>query len=647
VRPHPWSARARPPAQRSLAAAGSEMVMLRDTPSKCDRSLNAARAPFISESLNSLRSSIPIAVAVVLIAGAVWASTPATDGKLTVQRSTRAIPHKFLIRPSAPTVVANQTQRFEVTDAQGNPVAVHWNISGIGCSDATCGTIDEHGVFRTPPSITHPRIVTLEGVLATDSNYSVLTEVRLEATTEPIVEPAASTVVVAKPDALTAPTIGHTNITSRDELPPLSGAVAATPVIAGPLIERQRVAKNGSVPSLPKAIAPAPVIGGHLAVSEAALPPLPKVIPPAPEIRTQQVAGESHRLPLPKAVGPAPALNLQIIASTKAEPPLTRVIAPAPPIERRSVPSPTSLLPMQNGIAAAPEIPRENVLRDKSLLPTPDVISAAPTVQKQAITSDFAGLPAPSVIAAAPEIPRPSVHNNAPLLALPNGIAPAPRIPGQKTSSSAAMLALPGVAPGVGKQTPSSRVLLPMPSAIAGASDGAAPSRKRGPLVTYRDGQLTIDAENATLATVLQLVAEKTGAVIDVPPGTGLERIFEHTGPGHPNDVLTQLLNGSSFDFIIVNSPQRPQEPAEVLLSLRQPETPGPAPAAAPTVTTASSSLWTPPAEAPPSATIFIDNASLTPPKEPLSPDDLEKMMKERSRQIREQIQQQQPPQPQ
>jgi len=93
-------------------------------------------------------------------------------------------------------------------------------------------------------------------------------------------------------------------------------------------------------------------------------------------------------------------------------------------------------------------------------------------------------------------------------------------------------------------------------------------------VVTYANGQLTINAENLTLAALLKLIAEKTGAVIDLPPGTGHERIFEHAGPGKPNDVLTQLLNGSHFNFVIVNSPQDPNASrrARVLLRRRGPK---------------------------------------------------------------------------
>jgi hypothetical protein len=61
--------------------------------------------------------------------------------------------------------------------------------------------------------------------------------------------------------------------------------------------------------------------------------------------------------------------------------------------------------------------------------------------------------------------------------------------------------------------------------------------------------------------------------VIDVPPGTGLDRIVEHTGPGSTEDVLTGLLNGSPFDFVIVGSSQRPHDPTQVLLFPRGADT--------------------------------------------------------------------------
>jgi hypothetical protein len=148
--------------------------------------------------------------------------------------------------------------------------------------------------------------------------------------------------------------------------------------------------------------------------------------------------------------------------------------------------------------------------------------------------------------------------------------------------------------------------------------------------------------ETSTLAEVLKLVAEKTGAEIDVPPGTGLDRVIEHAGPGRAEDVLASLLNGSAFDFVIVSSPQPPHDPTQVLLFLHRPATP----AALDQTVSASAQPKTPssPLSVNPSAAVSplpIDRASL-PPKEALSPEALGQLMKEKVRQLHDQIQQQQ-----
>jgi len=186
-------------------------------------------------------------------------------------------------------------------------------------------------------------------------------------------------------------------------------------------------------------------------------------------------------------------------------------------------------------------------------------------------------------------------------------------------------------------------------SNVDGASAATIVSSQHAPVVTYRDGQLTIDAENSTLAAVLELVAQKTGAVIDIPPGSGTERIVGQTGPGRAADVLALLLNGAPFDFVIVSSPQPPHDPTQVLLFPHKADTPaGPAPQ--PTVDQPSVALVLPkpPEEGPPQAAVLgvqFDNENMEPSKEPMSPDVLEKKMKDRAQQLREYLQQQQPPQ--
>jgi hypothetical protein len=159
-------------------------------------------------------------------------------------------------------------------------------------------------------------------------------------------------------------------------------------------------------------------------------------------------------------------------------------------------------------------------------------------------------------------------------------------------------------------------------------------------VVTYGDGQLTIDAEDTTLASVLELVAEKTGAVIDVPAGSGLERIVEHVGPGQVKDVLTQLFNGSHFNFIIVNSPEHPDGPTRVLLSLRGKDAENIV--SVPPSESAAQAQSTPAdvAASVPALPARLDDSSM-PPKEPLTPEALSELMRERARELREKAQKQ------
>jgi hypothetical protein len=139
-----------------------------------------------------------------------------------------------------------------------------------------------------------------------------------------------------------------------------------------------------------------------------------------------------------------------------------------------------------------------------------------------------------------------------------------------KHAVAAMVMALCLWVPCRGQNAASSTAVSPLPSQIS-AIEHVAP--KQNPLVvTYHDGQLEIDAENASLADVLQLVAQKTGALIDLPPGSGLERIVEHAGPGHAEDVLARLLNGSTFDFVIAGSSRTPRNPIQVLLFPRKPD---------------------------------------------------------------------------
>jgi hypothetical protein len=73
------------------------------------------------------------------------------------------------------------------------------------------------------------------------------------------------------------------------------------------------------------------------------------------------------------------------------------------------------------------------------------------------------------------------------------------------------------------------------------------------PQVSYQDKQLTIVAPNSTLADILRAVRKQTGADIEIPAAP--ERVVTHLGPGPARDVLSDLLNGSRFNYVLLGSP--------------------------------------------------------------------------------------------
>ena len=88
------------------------------------------------------------------------------------------------------------------------------------------------------------------------------------------------------------------------------------------------------------------------------------------------------------------------------------------------------------------------------------------------------------------------------------------------------------------------------------------------PQVSYQNGMLTIVAQNSTLGDILREVHRTTGASIEVPPNA-TERVVGRMGPGPATDVLASLLNGSSFNYVLLGSETDPTRLASVMLTMK------------------------------------------------------------------------------
>ncbi len=114
----------------------------------------------------------------------------------------------------------------------------------------------------------------------------------------------------------------------------------------------------------------------------------------------------------------------------------------------------------------------------------------------------------------------------------------------------------------------------PTPQAAAATAASPAPEAPMWPAndkpapasVTWDSHGLRIDAANSSLAQILDTVATATGAKVE-----GFEadqRVFGVYGPGRARDVLSQILQGSGYNVIMIGE-QGQGTPREIVLSSR------------------------------------------------------------------------------
>ena len=107
-------------------------------------------------------------------------------------------------------------------------------------------------------------------------------------------------------------------------------------------------------------------------------------------------------------------------------------------------------------------------------------------------------------------------------------------------------------------------------STPAATPDTLTPEQRpaSAPIVTYIDGKLAVTAKNSTLGDVLRAISAKTGASIDIPEAAN-ERVVSQLGPASTREVMTALLNGSHFNYVMVGSENNPNAVAHVILTAK------------------------------------------------------------------------------
>jgi hypothetical protein len=122
----------------------------------------------------------------------------------------------------------------------------------------------------------------------------------------------------------------------------------------------------------------------------------------------------------------------------------------------------------------------------------------------------------------------------------------APQVPQAKTST------MPGApAPGVAQPVQPS----PMGPPVA-------------PVVTYRDGLLSVQALNSNLSSVVTAIRNKTGIEFEGAEGIS-ERVAIALGPAPEGDVLAAIFAGSKYDFLAIGRADSPTIVQRVILTVK------------------------------------------------------------------------------
>jgi hypothetical protein len=88
------------------------------------------------------------------------------------------------------------------------------------------------------------------------------------------------------------------------------------------------------------------------------------------------------------------------------------------------------------------------------------------------------------------------------------------------------------------------------------------------PNVTYINGRLRVVTKNSTLSDILQAIAARTGAAIDIPEGAN-ERVVTQLGPAPARDVIAALLNGSHYNYVLVGTEADAEDVARVIVTAK------------------------------------------------------------------------------
>src|SRR5215471_11464301 len=95
-------------------------------------------------------------------------------------RSVNNQPTALTVLPASATVQTGSAQQFTATvSPSGANQSVNWSVSGAGCAEASCGTIDETGNYTAPATVPNPATVVVNATLLVGSTKAAVASVTI------------------------------------------------------------------------------------------------------------------------------------------------------------------------------------------------------------------------------------------------------------------------------------------------------------------------------------------------------------------------------------------------------------------------------------------------------------------------------------
>ncbi len=152
-----------------------------------------------------------------------------------------------------------------------------------------------------------------------------------------------------------------------------------------------------------------------------------------------------------------------------------------------------------------------------------------------------------------------------------------------KSSVLVLMLTPSLLAPTLSAQAPSTQPKKPPQANSAAPADAATPppaqiwlppvqNPEHAPVIVWDGNLLTIDAENSSLSDIMLGIRSHTGASIEMPASANRERVAVHLGPAPIREVLSSLLYGTDFNYVIQSTEDDQNSLGKVVLISRDGE---------------------------------------------------------------------------